>query len=145
MQVLCDISEEFRHDCLGIIPGAVRRFPATLKVPQIGWNQYAIRPHTVSMPCLMVSRPDRFLFCAFVLSDVTNKSIVAGETDYTLEFPSVLINGNLAAAQFHPEKSGTAGLRLLRNFVQHMAQLRLRATACLSSIPPSTSTKALCA
>ncbi len=125
MQVLCDISEEFGpHDCLGIIPGAVRRFPATLKVPQIGWNQVRYTA-THRNHALFDGIPDQtdFYFVHSYYCAVADKTIIAGETDYTLDFPSVLIKGNLAAAQFHPEKSGTAGLRLLRNFVQHMAQL----------------------
>lgn len=125
MQVLCDISEEFGpHDCLGILPGAVRRFPATLKVPQIGWNQvrYTTKHH---QHALFDGIPDQtdFYFVHSYYCDVTDKTIIAGETDYTLDFPSVFINGNMAAAQFHPEKSGSAGLRFLHNFIQHMAKL----------------------
>lgn len=120
MQVLLEVSEEFgRHPCLGVIGGTVRRLPDTAgKIPQIGWNQVRYAPGWADHP-LFAGIPDGsdFYFVHSYYCDVTDQTLVAGRTDYGLWFPSILIRGNLAAVQFHPEKSGRYGLQLLRNFV----------------------------
>ncbi|MFN5058988.1 MAG: imidazole glycerol phosphate synthase subunit HisH [Chloroflexota bacterium] len=124
MQVLCASSDEFgRHACLGVFDGNVTRFPDTDKVPQIGWNQVHYTPTFTQHP-LFDGIPDGTDFY-FVHSYycAVNPAIVAGTTQYSCEFPSVLVRGSVAAAQFHPEKSGAAGLRLMRNFVTHMAKI----------------------
>lgn len=124
MQVLCASSDEFgRHACLGVFDGNVTRFPDTDKVPQIGWNQVHYTPNFAQHP-LFDGIPDGTDFY-FVHSYycAVSPTIVAGTTQYSCEFPSVLVRGSVAAAQFHPEKSGAAGLRLMRNFVTHMAKI----------------------
>lgn len=119
MQVLCTESEEFgRHACLNIIPGVVRRLPGGQKVPQIGWNQVEIRPQFAQHPLFAdIPAASEFYFVHSYYCDPVDPAIVAAETDYGLPFPSVFIQNNLAAVQFHPEKSGQRGLQLLRNFV----------------------------
>jgi imidazole glycerol-phosphate synthase subunit HisH len=119
MQVLCDASEEFgEHPCLGVVRGSVRRLPPEQKVPQIGWNQVrqplAHRGHP-----LFEGIPDAsdFYFVHSYYCDLTELELVAGVTEYGTAFPSVLLRDNLAAVQFHPEKSGALGLKLLENFV----------------------------
>ncbi|MEN9935857.1 MAG: hypothetical protein RLZZ387_2436 [Chloroflexota bacterium] len=119
MQVLCDASEEFgEHPCLGVVRGSVRRLPDGQKVPQIGWNQVHLSPDVLGHP-LFEEIPDGsdFYFVHSFYCDLAEPEVVAGRTDYGLPFPSILLRGNLAAVQFHPEKSGTHGLRLLENFV----------------------------
>lgn len=119
MQVLCSSSVEFgEHACLGIVPGIVRRLPDGQKVPQIGWNQIHISPQQRTHP-LFADIPDQsdFYFVHSYYCAVNDPAIVAATTDYGLDFPSILIRDNLYAVQFHPEKSGTTGLRLLHNFV----------------------------
>jgi imidazole glycerol-phosphate synthase subunit HisH len=120
MQVLCARSEEFGlHDCLGVVQGTVRRLPdANQKVPQIGWNQVQVAPELREHP-LFAGIPDGgdFYFVHSYYCDVEDQGLVAAETSYGVRFASVLLRGNLAATQFHPEKSGRLGLRLLQNFV----------------------------
>lgn len=120
MQVLCAQSEEFgTHDCLGVVGGVVRRLPDELKVPQIGWNQLCYQQGSADHP-LFQNIPDAtdFYFVHSYYCDLSTPGIIAGTTDYGLTFPSALLRDNLAAVQFHPEKSGRYGLQLLTNFVR---------------------------
>ncbi len=119
MQVLCTQSEEFgTHPCLNIAPGVVERLPDGQKIPQIGWNQVTYTEHPRNHP-LFAGIPDKsnFYFVHSYYCNLDDPSLVAGTTDYGISFPSVLIRENIAATQFHPEKSGHLGLRLLQNFV----------------------------
>jgi imidazole glycerol-phosphate synthase subunit HisH len=119
MQVLCQQSEEFGlHDCLGVVDGKVRRFADTLKVPQIGWNQIHYTNGTGDHP-IFRNIPDGsdVYFVHSYYCDLQDTQIVATHTDYGIHFPSALLRDNLAAVQFHPEKSGRWGLQLLTNFV----------------------------
>jgi glutamine amidotransferase len=126
MQVLLDDSEEFGlHPCLGLVAGAVRRLPASAgKIPQIGWNQVRYSPAYAGHP-LLADIPDGsdFYFVHSFYCDVEDDALVAGRTDYGANFPSVIVRENLAAVQFHPEKSGRYGLQLLRNFVLICSQV----------------------
>lgn len=126
MQVLLAASVEFGlHDCLGIVAGTVQRLPDEAgKIPQIGWNQVRYGPAFAAHP-LFAGIPDGsdFYFVHSYYCDVA-ADIVAGRTSYGLEFPSVIVRDNLAAVQFHPEKSGRYGLQLLKNFVTLAAQAR---------------------
>lgn len=120
MQVLCANSEEFgQHACLGVVDGTVRQLPAGQKVPQIGWNQVLYADQHAGHP-LFAGIPDGsdFYFVHSFYCDLADPALVAGATEYTLRFPSVLIRDRLAAVQFHPEKSGRWGLQLLKNFVE---------------------------
>lgn len=116
LQVLMSWSEEDGGvDCLNVIPGQVRRLPAGLKVPHIGWNQVHQRaPHR-----LFDGIPDEANFY-FVHSYVVvpdDPAVVIGTCEYGSEFVCAVGIGNLAATQFHPEKSAALGLQLYRNFV----------------------------
>jgi glutamine amidotransferase len=119
MQVLLSASEEFgEHPCLDLVGGKVRRLPAAAgKIPQIGWNQVRYEAPFAGHP-LFAGIPDGsdFYFVHSYYCDLDDPTIVAARADYGLAFPSVLIRDNLAAVQFHPEKSGRRGLQLLRNF-----------------------------
>ncbi|MFM7060781.1 MAG: imidazole glycerol phosphate synthase subunit HisH [Actinomycetes bacterium] len=114
LQVLFDRSEEGPAECLGWLPGEVRRFPDSVRVPQIGWNLVrAARAHplTDGLP----AEP----YCYFVNSYhavPADPAAVLATTDYAGEFASMVARGNIAATQFHAEKSGEVGLRILRNF-----------------------------
>ncbi len=120
MQVLLSESEEFGpHPCLNIVPGTVRRLPDSAgKIPQIGWNQMQIAASFRDHP-LFVGIPTGadVYFVHSYYCDVADPTIIAARTSYGLDFPSVIIRDQLAAVQFHPEKSGDYGLRLLANFV----------------------------
>lgn len=127
MQVLLDDSLEFGlHPCLGMVTGTVRRFPdsPTYKVPQIGWNEvYVAEPFSQHSLYDGIPSGTDFYFVHSYFCDVTDTALIAGTTEYATAFPSVIIRGNLVAAQFHPEKSGSMGLRFLRNFVCNIAHI----------------------
>lgn len=116
LQVLLDRSEEGeRHPCLGIVPGAVRRLPRGIIVPHMGWN--AVRQTQRHPLWDGIADMTPFYFVHSFFCDVADPTWIAGETAYGLPFASVLARGTVMGTQFHPEKSGAAGLRLLRNFV----------------------------
>ena len=117
LQLLFTESEEFgTHKGLGIIPGKVRRFamePA-LKVPHMGWNQVAYQ-----RPCPLFDGIADGSYWYFVHSyyvDPTDKGVAATTTSYGMTFISSIWRDNILACQFHPEKSQTVGLRLIKNF-----------------------------
>jgi glutamine amidotransferase len=114
LQVLFDHSEEGGADCLGWVAGRVRRFPDTDRVPQIGWNEVQVaRAHP-----LVAGWPEH-PYCYFVNSFhavPTDAAAVLATTDYSVPFCSMVATGNIAATQFHAEKSGEIGLAVLRNF-----------------------------
>lgn len=106
--------------CLGLLPGRVVRFDfppeQRVKVPQMGWNAVDIRRDHPVFAGLGDGRE-----CYFVHSyypQPAHEELVLATTEYAgVTFPSVVGRGNLVAMQFHPEKSGRAGLTLLRNFL----------------------------
>ena len=119
MQMLFEESEEFGNATgLGLIRGRVRRLPREEVVPQVGWNQIRKRnPHPI------LSRIEDETFFYFVHSyycDVADETIVVGETDYGVTYPSVIGSGDLCGVQFHPEKSQAVGLQLLSNFARRV-------------------------
>jgi glutamine amidotransferase len=112
--VLFEHSDEGSVDGLGWLPGAVRRFPDTGRVPQIGWNEVRFNrahPVTADLP-----DPTHCYFVNSYYSVPSNAEDVLGTTDYGVEFCSIVARGNVIATQFHAEKSGELGLRLLRGF-----------------------------
>ncbi len=117
LQILFTGTEEGGgHKCLGLIPGRVKRLPAGLKIPHMGWNQVK---QMVSHP-LFAGIPDKvnFYFVHSYYVEPDDKSLVAGETDYGIPICSVIARGNLVATQFHPEKSGEFGLKMYDNFIK---------------------------
>ena len=104
------------HECLNVIPGAVRRLPAGLKIPHMGWNQVK---QTIKHQ-VFKGIPDgaNFYFVHSYYVDPEDKSVIAGTTDYGLSFGSMIIKDNLVATQFHPEKSGNWGLKMYDNFLR---------------------------
>ncbi len=118
MQVLLTDSEEGEPGVRGldVVPGHVRRFaPASgLKVPQIGWNDVRFVPGSPLGAGLPDGAMAYFLNSYFCAPDAFED--VAAITDYGLDFCSALHRGNVWATQFHPEKSGSVGLTILRNF-----------------------------
>ena len=117
LQVLFNGTEEGGwHECLGIIPGRVRKLPSGLKIPHMGWNQVKQK---ISHP-IFEGVPDEanFYFVHSYYAEPEDKSLVAGETDYGIPFCSVMARGNLVATQFHPEKSGEIGLKIYNNFIK---------------------------
>ena len=118
LQMMFDEGHEFGiHQGLGLMKGKVVKFADDLRVPHIGWNQVAIQRDFQSQP-IFKDLPDQSFFY-FVHSyyvqpdDVSN---VYGTTDYGLEYASICGRDNIVGVQFHPEKSQSAGLKLLKNF-----------------------------
>jgi len=121
-QVIFEYSEEDgRTERLGLIPGGVRRFPGDLreggdplKIPHMGWNRVSFQvahPVFAGLPANA-----EFYFVHAYYPAPANEADVAAETEYGIRFASAVARGNLVAVQFHPEKSGRFGLRLLVNF-----------------------------
>ncbi len=120
LQVLfTDTEEGGEQECLGVIPGRVKKLPPGLKIPHMGWNQVKQK---MAHP-LFTDIPDEtnfyFVHSYYVAPD--DPSIVAGETEYGISFCSAIIRGKLAATQFHPEKSGEHGLKMYDNFLKFVA------------------------
>jgi glutamine amidotransferase len=116
LQILLSGTEEGGwHECLGAIPGIVRRLPPGLKVPHMGWNQVKQR---IAHP-VFDGIPDEanFYFVHGYYADPDDMSVVAGTTEYGVSICSVVIKDGLIATQFHPEKSGEHGLRMYSNFL----------------------------
>ena len=99
LQLLAEFSEEDNTKCLGIIPGRVKRFSDDLKVPQIGWNRVG---------------KDYFYFVHSYYLPVGHYTLATAT--YGVPFSAIIQKDNFYATQFHPEKSGEAGLQILRNF-----------------------------
>jgi len=114
-QVILDTSEEDDTSCLGIIPGIARKFPITrLKIPHTGWNSLRMtRSHPVFHD---VDPRDQFYFVHSYYPETRRDEHIIAYTDYGIEFASVIGNGNVIATQFHLEKSGVSGLKILENF-----------------------------
>jgi imidazole glycerol-phosphate synthase subunit HisH len=119
-QIILDSSEEDAAECLGLLPGKTIRFSVPhplahpLKIPHMGWNAISVtRPH----PLLAHLCPgDEFYFVHSYYPQPVDKSQIYAVCDYGGEFPVAIGKDNLFAVQFHAEKSGPVGLKLLENF-----------------------------
>ncbi len=119
IQILMDRSEEDDARCLGVVAGEVRRFPHAidgrpLKVPQIGWNRvHQLRPHPIFEG---VSDHSHFYFVNSYYPVPADPSVVIAAAEHGVTFCAAIGRDRLVATQFHLEKSGAAGLRVLDNF-----------------------------
>ena len=115
LQLMFSESEEMgQHSGLGILLGKCVRFPVTERVPQIGWNQVAIKR---DVPLLAgVPEGSFFYFVHSFYVETANESDCVATTDYGLDYTSIAGSGRVFGVQFHPEKSQAHGLRLLDNF-----------------------------
>ncbi len=117
LQISFDHSEEDDQDTLGLLPGLVKRFAferRDLKIPHMGWNEVrVVRPH----PLLDDIEPgDEFYFVHSYYPVPADSDLVYAVTDYEDDFACAVGRDNYFATQFHPEKSGRVGLRLLARF-----------------------------
>lgn len=117
-QIIFEKSEEGNTDCLGLIPGEVRRFDsaAGLKVPQIGWN--TVEREKKSPLFDGIPQDAGFYFVHSYYTVPSDSNVIIGTTDYGVRFASAVNFGSLFSVQFHPEKSGRFGLRVLENFLK---------------------------
>ncbi len=124
LQMLFERSEEGDTPGLGVFPGQVRRFPpeamkqapgGRLKVPHMGWNEVMqAEPHALWQG---IADANRYYFVHSFYVEAGKPELVAGYSIYGFPFTSAVAQDNIFAVQFHPEKSQTAGLALLANFV----------------------------
>jgi glutamine amidotransferase len=116
-QIIFDRSEERSTPCLGLLAGTVERFrpgPGR-KVPHMGWNRVFLRrPHPLFSG---IADGTFFYFVHSYFPQPAEADVVIGECEYGLRFAAAVARDNLAACQFHPEKSADSGLRLLANFL----------------------------
>jgi len=123
LQLLFSSSDEGAHvKGLDLISGTVRRFPATgrckhLKIPHMGWNTLRVRKKNCPL-FKGFKETDYFYFVHSYYGVPEDKSWILSTTRYGTEFCSAIWKGNIFATQFHPEKSQTAGLKLIKNFVR---------------------------
>lgn len=119
-QILFEKSEERDTECLGIIPGAVKLFPGRkgFKVPHMGWNEVKAEDREESGLFENIPPQSSFYFVHSYYPEPEDKTSVAGTTEYSVSFAAAYRKENVVAVQFHPEKSGEAGLRFLRNFAE---------------------------
>lgn len=118
IQILFEHSEEEDTECLGMLSGHVKKYPAHKrhKVPQIGWNEVRqVQSHPIFKD---VPNPAHFYFVNAYYPVPTVAESVIGKTTYGLEFCSAIAHNNLIATQFHLEKSGRVGLKMLENFLK---------------------------
>jgi imidazole glycerol-phosphate synthase subunit HisH len=122
-QLLFTESEEFgQGKGLDVIPGAVRRFPGTLKVPHMGWNQVEHRGDLRLFDGIPSGA--HFYFVHSYYPETTDDSLQVASCTYGLTFPAAVGRGPLFATQFHPEKSQRWGIRLLENFAALVRERR---------------------
>lgn len=115
LQALFEKSEEAPDERgLGLFEGTIQRFPATARVPHMGWNEVAPRPNAR----LLANVPAHpyLYFAHSYYAPVT--AATAATCEYTLPYTAVLEAQNVFGVQFHPEKSGPLGLKIVRNFVE---------------------------
>lgn len=125
-QIIFDWSEEGNTDCLGLVKGKIQHFDtigkdslekAKLKVPHMGWNNLSY----VNGECKILKDVPKSTDFYFVHSYVIcpqDDSVVKAYADYGVKVPAVIQSGNIFACQFHPEKSGINGLKILQNFCE---------------------------
>ncbi len=119
MQMLFEESEEFGNtQGLGLLRGRVRRFSDDLLVPSVGWNQ--VRKQQLHPLLSNIKDQAFFYFVHSYYCEPADPGIVVGQTDYGVTYASVVAHGDLCGVQFHPEKSQTVGLQLLRNFARRV-------------------------
>ncbi|AEE16189.1 imidazole glycerol phosphate synthase subunit HisH [Treponema brennaborense] len=127
-QIIFDYSEEGDTECLGLVPGRIRHFSSInkrfpFKVPHMGWNDIYYTETEKSAPCRLFTEVPEHTAFYFVHSYVIQPEdtrIVTAAADYGISVPAAIRSGNVYALQFHPEKSGEPGLRILKNFAERI-------------------------
>lgn len=125
-QIIFEHSEEGDVDCLGLLPGTIRHFSSIwkdedintgLKVPHMGWNN--LNYINGSSPLFNGVAPESdFYFVHSYVIQPSEPSIIKAYADYGCRVPACVSKGSITAFQFHPEKSGAAGLKILENYVK---------------------------
>lgn len=122
-QIIFEYSEEGDVECLGLLKGKIRHFENVLpknhglKIPHMGWNNVYYTDNKCELFQDVPENSD-FYFVHSYLIQPDDKSIVCGYADYGVPVPAGIKSGNICAFQFHPEKSGKVGLKILENYVK---------------------------
>jgi glutamine amidotransferase len=113
MQLLCNYSEENDTRCIGVFEESVKKFSGNIKVPQMGWNNI----YDLQQPLFKDLKEEEYVY--FVHSYYVEKSLhTAATANYNIEYSAAIQKDNFYAVQFHPEKSGKAGEKILKNFIE---------------------------
>lgn len=122
LQLLLERTEEGDAPCLGVLRGQVRCLPdrEDQKIPHMGWNSVNFKGQHPAFQG--IPQDSFFYFVHSYYADPADDAGVLGTTEYGVPFCSIYAKGNLVATQFHPEKSGPAGLRIYQNFVAMAAK-----------------------
>ncbi len=119
MQLLYERSEEGDEEGLGLIPGHVERFPASAVVPHLGWDIVHAAEAGLSDPLLIGVAGQRCYFVHGYYAVPVDRGHVVARTAYGgVDFPCLVREGSVVGTQFHPEKSGEVGRRLLANWIR---------------------------
>ncbi len=120
-QIIFQLSEEGNTPCLGLINGSIKHFytidaslKKQLKVPHMGWNN--LEYHSECPILKNIPQNADFYFVHSYVICPEDKSVIKASADYGIKVPAVIQKDNIFACQFHPEKSGQAGLTILENF-----------------------------
>ena len=118
LQLLMDMTDEGGGvECLSVIGGTVERLPSEYKVPHMGWNQEVMnKEHNIMRG---INPSAYFYFAHSYYAVPADPNVVLGTTSYGIDFCSILVRDNVFATQFHPEKSGSVGLQIYKNFIQN--------------------------
>ncbi len=132
-QLLFESSSEFGEtDGLGLVPGHIERLPSSVALPHIGWNRLRLLPRegtentTSDFPDLLADTPEgahAYFVHSYAPVDVP-ASVALATALHGRRFPAVVAHGSVVGTQFHPEKSGRVGLRLLCNFLRAVSERR---------------------
>ena len=113
MQLMCNYTDEGNTQGLGIFDVAVKRFTNAVKVPQMGWNTIS----DLKSDLFKGIKENEFMY--LVHSFYAEKCVdMIAKTDYEMEYASALQKDNFYGTQFHPEKSGVEGEKILKNFIE---------------------------
>ena len=122
-QIIFDHSEEGDTECLGLVKGEIRHVYSIkpelkeqkLKVPHMGWNNISFENGDCPILAGIKNDSDVYFVHSYVICPEDN-SVVKASAEYGIKIPSVIQSGNVFACQFHPEKSGVTGLKIIENF-----------------------------
>ena len=125
-QIIFDFSEEGNVDCLGLVKGKISHFTTIdsslvqkgYKIPQIGWNNLDRKKGECPILKDVPENADFYFVHSFVICP-EDDSVIKATADYGIKVPAVIQSGSVYACQFHPEKSGEAGLKILKNFCEN--------------------------
>ena len=122
-QIIFEHSEEGDSECLGLVKGEIRHFYSIepelekqkMKVPHMGWNNITFENGDCPILAGIKNDSDVYFVHSYVICP-TERSVVKAYAEYGIKVPAVIQSGNIFACQFHPEKSGVTGLKIIENF-----------------------------